>query len=119
MSKPITQAIQDKLKLHMALFTLLGLLIAGFSINDTSDIPFTRLVIIVYLGVLMMWAFLADLGKDINKERNVDETLRLLYLDLKKYFDPVKQTDESLIETKEELEAKIKALQDRREGNVT
>ena len=116
MSKTMTQAIQDKLKLHMALFTLLGLLIAGFSINDTSDIPLTRLIVIIYLGVLMMWAFLADLRKDENKERNVEETLRLLYLDLKKLFEPSKQTDEALILTKEELEAKIKALEDKREG---
>lgn len=119
MSKPITQAIQDKLKLHMALLALLGLLLAGFNIMEVTEIPLTRLAVVMYLGLLMIWAFLADLKKQENKERNVDDTLRLLYLDLKKYFEPVKQKDEDLILTKEELEAKIKALEDTREVNTT
>lgn len=120
MSKPITQAIQDKLKLHMAIFALLGILIAGFSINDTSDIPITRLIIVIYLGFLMMWAFLADLRKEEHKERNVEETLRLLYLDLKKMFDPdMETTPVKDLETEADIEARIKALQDKREVSTT
>ena len=120
MSKPITQAIQDKLKLHMAIFALLGVLIAGFSITDTSEIPLTRLFVVIYLGVLMMWAFLADLRKDENKERNVEETLRLLYLDLKKMFDPdiIEEAPKAAL-TEEELVAQIEALKNRREVNTT
>ena len=86
MSKIATKTIQERLKIHMALFTLLTWLLSGFDLNRAGDLPITRVVVIIYVGLLMMWAFIVDARRPNSQADTVIESARLLYLDLERLF---------------------------------
>jgi len=116
-SKPITKTLQERLKMHMAIFTLLSFLVSGFDIRALDEIPVTRLIIIIYVGLLMMWAFIVDARRPTKQVEEVKDTLRILYLDLRKLFG---ENREIRMDEIAEIEKRMAELQARIEGlNVT
>ena len=99
--------------MHMAIFTLLSFLVSGFDIRALDEIPITRLIIIIYVGLLMMWAFIVDAKRPTKQVEEVKDTLRLLYLDLQKMFGKRDVSTDEIVEIERrmaELQARIEGL---------
>jgi len=56
----IDTSIKSKIRIVHALFALLSFLISGVDIGSLDEMPLTKLAIIIYLGFLMMWAYMED-----------------------------------------------------------
>lgn len=121
MSSQITQAVQDKLKLHLALFSLLTFLLKDFDITRIDEVPVTRIFVIVWVGLLMTWAFIIDYKRPNRDARNVIERARLLSLELDKLLETEKVDKKQVLDDlKERIEAlsmeNVKAEEEIEEG---